>query len=106
MADQSDEADYVDMGEYVSFFSLLVVISLETSWALSLLALFLKKVISKCLSNDFLCHDLQFVMLIMMLIHSVTFTHVFFGIRLYLFVQLCSEVMSTEKYYCILFNLF
>ena len=44
------------------------------------LALFLKNVISKYLSNDFLHHDLQFVMLIMMLINSVTFTYVFFCI--------------------------
>ena len=42
------------------------------------LAPFLKKVISKCPSNDFLHHDLQFVMLIMMLIDSVTFMYVFF----------------------------
>ena len=62
-----------------------------------ILALFLKKVISKCPSNDFLHLDLQFAVLIVMLIDSVTFTYVSFCIGLYLFVQLCLEVMSTEK---------
>ena len=42
----------------------------------------------------------------MMLIDSVIFTYGFLCIRLYLFFQLCLEVMSTEKYYCILFDLF
>ena len=40
-----------------------------------ILALFLKRVIRECLRNNFRCHDLQII--IVMLIYSVTFMYFF-----------------------------
>ena len=48
-----------------------------TTGIMRLIALFLKKVIIECLRNDFRCHDLQFIMVIVMLIYSVTFMYFF-----------------------------
>ena len=60
-----------------------------------IIALFLKKVISKCLSNDFLHHDLQFVMLIMILIDSVTFMYFLF---LYQIIFVCSIMFRSYEH--------
>ena len=94
----SNHSKYIFRG---AICALTVKISLPTvkSSASTVIVLFLKRVIRECPSNNFRCHDLQIVIVIVMLIYSVTFMY-FFRYYYIMFVQLCLEVlevMSTES---------
>ena len=67
----------------------------EQKCRLIALAQFLKMGISECLSNDFRHHDLQFIMVIVMLIDSVTFLYVFVSDYIML---VCSIMFRSYEY--------